>query len=74
MKNYVAYFLLLVLAIGLPVAMLTMPWNIAWANWLQPTAIIGTAGWIVVSGALVWGIYRLFKGVARGSDTGPLEN
>ncbi len=74
MKNYVAYFLLLVLVIGLPVAVLTMPWNIAWAHWLQPKAIIGALGWIVVSGALVWGAYRLFKGTMRRSDTGPLEN
>ena len=62
------------LAIGLPAAILTMPWNIAWAHWLQSKATIGAVGWIVASGALVWGAYRLFRGTVRGSTTGPLEN
>ena len=73
MKNYVAYFLLLALVVGLPAAVIAMPWNIEWAYWLQPKVMIGTAGWIVVAYALSWGTYRLFKWTERGSDTGPLE-
>ncbi len=74
MKNYVAYLLLLVLIVGLPAAVLSMPWNIDWAYWLQAKVMIGAAGWIVVSSALLWGSLRLSKWLERVSTTGPLEN
>jgi len=59
MKYYVAYLLLLVLAVGLPAAVLTAPWNIDWAYWLQPAVVEWTIAWGIVSIASMWGICRL---------------
>jgi NADH:ubiquinone oxidoreductase subunit 3 (subunit A) len=59
MKYYVAYLLLLILAIGLPIAVFTAPWHIDWAYWLQPKVIEWTMVWGVVSIALIWALCRL---------------
>ncbi|MDP7548507.1 MAG: hypothetical protein QGF20_14545 [Alphaproteobacteria bacterium] len=66
MKYYVAYFLLLVLIVGLPAAILAAPWNIDWAYWLRPRVIEWTVVWSVVVAALLWGFYRLTVGWSEG--------
>jgi uncharacterized membrane protein len=74
MRNYVAYFLLLVLVVGLPVAVLSMPWSIDWAYWLQAKVMIGAAGWIIVSSALLWATLQLSKWLERMSSASAVEN
>ncbi len=71
MKCYVAYLLLFIMAVGLPTAVLTAPWNIDWAYWLQPKVIEWSIVWGVISAGLLWGLYRL---TAVWSQERSLEN
>ena len=66
MKYYIAYLLLFVLAVGLPVAVLTAPWPIDWAYWLRPEVIQWTLVWAVSAAALFWGLYHLNVGRSAG--------
>ncbi|MBT3371014.1 MAG: hypothetical protein HOA08_00985 [Rhodospirillaceae bacterium] len=70
MKYYLAYFLLLVMVVGLPVAILFAPWNFDWAYWLHPEVFEWTLAWSVVAIASLCGLYQL---AACWSEGQPLE-
>ena len=62
MKYLVAYVLLLALGVALPVAILTVPWNIDWVYWLKPDVLKWTMTWSAVSSVSIWTIYQLTMG------------
>ena len=62
MKYLVAYVLLLALVVALPVAILTVPWNIDWVYWLKPDVLKWTMTWSAVSSVSIWTIYQLTMG------------
>lgn len=61
MKYFVAYILLLILVIGLPVAVLMAPWNIDWAYWMQLEVPAWKAAWFALACVLTMGAYQMVR-------------